>query len=296
MRPKKQAKAEKNSLSQVDAMKTHIFALSFLLLFIFPLTSLAQDTTNEHPTRVRADWAADSVIVGGSAAMSLTLLLLESEISPSQCKWCRQNSFDNAVTDALTWPNPKYAATTSDIIAFGVIPALSLGGIALSSSLSGRYQELGHDTMIMAQVILLNTMINQFTKLVVGRERPYVSRGNIGGYNNENDKNLSFYSGHSSFVFATVVGAATLAHYQGYDAEPYIWAIGIPLATLVAYLRVAAQKHYLSDVLVGAGIGSLIGFLIPYLHRENAKSQKSTPHLWGSANEKGFFLTYGSQF
>jgi len=263
---------------------------------MIPLTSLAQDAAGESPSRVRADWAVDSVIVGGSAAMNLTLLLMENELSPSQCKWCRQNSFDNAVTDALSWPNPKYAATTSDIIAFGVIPALSLGGIALSSSLSGRYRELGHDTMIMAQVLLLNTMLNQFTKVIVGRERPYASRGNIGGYSNENDKNLSFYSGHTSFVFAAVVGAATLAHYQGYDAEPYLWAIGIPLATLVAYLRVAAQKHYLSDVLVGAGIGSLIGFLIPYLHRESAGSTKSASQLWGSANEKGFFLTYGAQF
>jgi hypothetical protein len=35
------------------------------------------------------------------------------------------------------------------------------------------------------------------------------------------------------------------------------------LATATAYLRIAADKHYLSDVVAGAALGAIGGMLIP---------------------------------
>ena len=45
-----------------------------------------------------------------------------------------------------------------------------------------------------------------------------------------------------------------------------MWAAGLTLATLTGYLREAADKHYLSDVLTGAAVGAAVGWAIPYLH------------------------------
>ncbi|MDB4987793.1 MAG: hypothetical protein JWN04_2971, partial [Myxococcaceae bacterium] len=47
---------------------------------------------------------------------------------------------------------------------------------------------------------------------------------------------------------------------------PLIWALGVPLAALTGYLRLAADKHYFTDVLTGALVGSAVGFLVPWLH------------------------------
>ena len=44
------------------------------------------------------------------------------------------------------------------------------------------------------------------------------------------------------------------------------------LATGVAVLRVSSGKHFLSDVLVGAVIGSAVGFLVPFFHTLNTKN------------------------
>ena len=58
---------------------------------------------------------------------------------------------------------------------------------------------------------------------------------------------------------------ASLRHYR---LAPLVWGTGLGLATFTGYLRIAADKHYFTDVVVGAAFGSLVGFLVPYVfHR-----------------------------
>ncbi len=96
---------------------------------------------------------------------------------------------------------------------------------------------LGGD-LVRAQ--LLSQTIVQATKFAVGRQRPDGSNG------------LSFPSGHSASAFAT---ATVIQQHFG-------WRAGIPaygFAGLVGASRMASSKHYLSDVLIGAGIGIAAG-------------------------------------
>ena len=65
----------------------------------------------------------------------------------------------------------------------------------------------------------------------------------------------SFPSGHTSTSFAA---AATLTNRYG-------WKVGLPAHALAAFVgasRVEARRHFVTDVLVGAAIGELSGFLI----------------------------------
>ena len=54
---------------------------------------------------------------------------------------------------------------------------------------------------------------------------------------------FSFFSGHAALAFSTLGGPRL--------------AIGLPLAISTGGLRVAAGKHYLTDVLMGAAVGAL---------------------------------------
>ena len=73
---------------------------------------------------------------------------------------------------------------------------------------------------------------------------------------------------------------------------PFSWAAGLPLAALTGYLRIAADRHYLSDVLVGAGAGTLFGTLVPrLLHSPGAAA---TPQQRGPARLPA--LTFGGRF
>ncbi len=58
----------------------------------------------------------------------------------------------------------------------------------------------------------------------------------------------------------------------------------MPVASLTAYFRVAADKHYLTDVLAGAGVGSAIGFGLPYLaHRRKDDTRIPTVRVLPAA-------------
>jgi membrane-associated phospholipid phosphatase len=46
-----------------------------------------------------------------------------------------------------------------------------------------------------------------------------------------------------------------------------VWTGAITLPAIVGYLRVKAGRHYPSDVIVGYGVGALIGYLVPTLHK-----------------------------
>lgn len=102
---------------------------------------------------------------------------------------------------------------------------------------SPRILSLGSD-LVRAQA--LSQMFVQGAKFAVGRQRP------------DGSNTQSFPSGHTATTFAT---ATVLQQHWG-------WKVGLPayaLAGLVGASRMAADKHYLSDVLVGAGIGIAAG-------------------------------------
>jgi membrane-associated phospholipid phosphatase len=71
-----------------------------------------------------------------------------------------------------------------------------------------------------------------------------------------------------TFVFAVVVSGSTLFFMQDMPGAPWVLGVGLAAAAFTGYLRIAANQHYLSDVLVSAGVGSLVGWAVPYLfHR-----------------------------
>jgi membrane-associated phospholipid phosphatase len=52
---------------------------------------------------------------------------------------------------------------------------------------------------------------------------------------------------------------------RGYRLAPLVWGVGMPLAAATGYLRIAADKHYLTDVVVGALFGAAVGVALPLL-------------------------------
>ena len=110
--------------------------------------------------------------------------------------------------------------------------------------------------------------MNQVVKFIVGRERPFVHalpEADKPHTARPSDNNLSFFSGHTTMAFAMAASAGTVASMRRYRLAPWIWAVGIAVATVTGYLRIAADVHYASDVLTGAVVGSLAGFAVPYL-------------------------------
>ncbi|MEO1411622.1 MAG: phosphatase PAP2 family protein [Bacteroidota bacterium] len=103
----------------------------------------------------------------------------------------------------------------------------------------------------------------RYRPIVYYPEVPDAERAN-GGFRN------SFFSGHVSSTATGAFFAAKLYcdYHPGLGAKKWWWYGGATLPTaMVALYRIKALKHFPSDVIVGAIVGTGMGLLIPELHR-----------------------------
>jgi membrane-associated phospholipid phosphatase len=130
------------------------------------------------------------------------------------------------------------------------------------------------NSLIVLESVALAGSLSQIVKFAAIRERPFVHAlppADKPLTDSPSDNNVSFYSSHSSFAFALAVSSGTIASMRGYRMAPVVWAAGLISAASVGYLRIAADKHYFTDVLVGATVGSAFGWAVPSLfHRGSA--------------------------
>ena len=157
----------------IHALKIHVlFVLLGAICLGFASTPAYAESTDE----IKVNWKVDAGLTGSTGALWLTFELLKDYIAPQQCIWCKTNTMDETITDSLSWPTPKYAAKTADAMAFGGIPLLAVGALALSSGMEGRIQNLGADAILLAEAVTISSLANQFVKFGVGRARPFTNR------------------------------------------------------------------------------------------------------------------------
>lgn len=128
------------------------------------------------------------------------------------------------------------------------------------------------------EVLTLAGMTQLLGSRVLGRARPYVEQcppeGCSGG------PYRSFLSGHAMASF-TAAGLMCVHHEMlplfgggAPDRWACIWAVSVASGT--SALRLVADEHWASDVVLGAGLGWVYGYYLPkLLHFHTAKATKS---------------------
>jgi membrane-associated phospholipid phosphatase len=127
---------------------------------------------------------------------------------------------------------------------------------------------------------VLSNFTPSFGKGTVKRFRPYVYNNSVSLDERQDiDSFRSFFSGHATRAFAA--GVMTAIMYEDYfpDSEyrTAVWIASLGLASSSAILRVTSGAHFPTDVIVGAAIGSGIGYLIPYIHRNRTDDLSFSP-------------------
>jgi len=118
-------------------------------------------------------------------------------------------------------------------------------------------------TSVQAQVTSL--IFVGATKLIFGRHRPDAGNGPR-HFNPFSDFDAAFPSGHTSTAFALVTP------WIYYYPNPLTYALLIlPASTAVS--RIVLDRHWFTDVLTGAVIGTLVGITLAKWHKELAEQK-----------------------
>lgn len=137
---------------------------------------------------------------------------------------------------------------------------------------------VGNSTALLVKSFLLNGLITDRLKYWINEPRP---NGGV----------RSFPSGHTSKAFMF----AHFMHKEFGELSPWYSIGAYSVATTVGYMRVAKSAHWISDVLMGAGIGIFSTELVYLTHqykwdKEHLKRFDIFPFQLG--NQKGMTLVY----
>lgn len=226
---------------------------------------------------LRYDTRVDLAVTAIGATWYLTSEFIKASLVPEKCRWCYRaqdgadllNPYDGWVRRRFVWKEPRNADIASSVLVFGLEPLSTLGLTALAANHDQAIGGFGLDAMIISEATVVAGVVNQIVKFGFARERPFVHYLPVAPNairaltDSPSDDNLSFFSGHTTLAFVIATSSGTVATMRGYRLAPVVWGAGLTMATTVGYLRIAADKHYFSDVLTAAIVGSVVGVGLP---------------------------------
>ncbi|MBR2059242.1 MAG: phosphatase PAP2 family protein, partial [Fibrobacter sp.] len=184
--------------------------------------------------------------------------------------------------DLLPWDRAvmgRYNKTVDDVSDwFAVLGAMPL---ALGAASWYRGDACGRDlavySLMFAQALALQSALNLTFRSMKFWPRPYIyaedGAGARAAESAEGEAYGSFFSGHASAAFTVAVftGEWFSEMYPNSAYRPLVWAGTLSLAGFVGVLRIAAGKHYPSDVVVGALAGTGISLAVIRLHKKSVR-------------------------
>jgi len=223
------------------------------LIILVMLLPLLQVSAEENTSEKLAE-STDTLVLKQPFATDSSLIFVH-KASWMESKYFRQSIFPVTLATSslaiLAFPDLKYEIQKQlnwdkydqvklydDELRYapmGAVALLSLAGLKGEHKLLEQVV-LGGMAYILADFIVYRTKV----ATQVARPAPFTERN-------------SFPSQHASIAF---VGATFLHREFGY-ISPWISVAGYTTATWVAYSRVARNRHFVPDVLMGAAVGTL---------------------------------------
>lgn len=192
----------------------------------------------------------------------------------------QSNSLDRVSFISEKFGNPKYATMLSG--------ALYLGGLVFKDNYTRQTGQM------LAEAVLFNGLITTGAKMALGRGRPFINEGsyNIELFEFENEyEETSLPSGHTSTAFT--VATILSSRIDNIYASVALYS----MASLTAFQRMYVDKHWFSDTILGAALGTAVGLKIVKLHSDNLTKENQIQYsIFPKINQDNYGLGFALQF
>ena len=244
----------------------------FAVLMAFAVTSARAQTSDygqpapDTTQHARLFTRADALILGGFIAGA-------AAISP----------FDRQTANEIREPDAqssRVASHTANVFNFLGSPGTLLAGVALYGvGRIGHYERIADLGLHGTEAIVVSAGVTYLIKGFAGRQRPRQA-----GVNNPDDFSFgggfapgggsSFPSGHATAAFALATVVTMETHRSWPHSTWYVAPIAFGGATLVGFARLYTNAHWASDVIMGAGVGTLTALkVVRFNHVSNANNR-----------------------
>ncbi len=226
------------------------------------------------------NWVRDGIWTGAGlagAAVGLKLIKDKDGLSADEFDYIK-NNLDDAIADINgidRWAAGNYSERASEMsdIPFGFSFAAPFALLFDDKINDHTGQFLG----IYLQTLATTATMYTITAGLVDRSRPYVySTEAPDDRRRQNNGQRSFYAGHvAASATATFFAAKVYSDFNpDSPGKVWMWAGAAAIPAGVAYLRIEAGQHFLTDVALGYVLGAATGILVPELHkRKNDRMQ-----------------------
>ena len=247
-------------------------AVLLMALALSPLPARAQADTIGAP---RALFTYRDLVLAGSVAV-VTMIA---------------RPFDDRMAarlqDSSTQANRKLQRTATFVRTVATPGSYYIGGTMYLAGRLAKNEELADLGWHGTEALIVGELVAVVIKGTMGRQRPYVEPRNSNSYQlfrgfGGSDKYRSFPSGHSTSAFAAA--AAVTSETSRFWPEG-TWIVGPILytgAALTGISRMYNNRHWASDVLIGAGIGTFAGLKVVRYHHTHPGNRLDKWMLAGS--------------
>ena len=232
-----------------------------VLLWLTPQLAAAQQIPAP-VLRYQIGWQ-DLAVTGGALALTAVPIEFAAHLPHATCAPCDPSHLWGIDRHFVGEPRggPGKASTATMMLAVFAGGALVLDAHEVGPG-NARYEDLA----VYAQALAVNAALTSWSKVLFHRPRPPRYTANGTNYTGV-DEGLSFPSGHTSVAFTAAAAYTSILrrqHAAGSHAGEVALLFGAAAATGV--LRVAAHRHFPTDVVAGAALGTAVGWFVPQMH------------------------------
>lgn len=247
--------------------------LALPLAALVPTTAAGQnaDSTSSH---VPLFTYRDAILAG---AFALTARLVHP----------LDEHYRDRLQDSSTQSNRKLQALATFVRTTATPGSYVIGTTMYALGRLAKNEKLASLGLHGTEALLVGEGVADVVKMVVGRQRPSVEPGNPNSYRfmrglRGGDAYRSFPSGHTVSAFAA---AAAVTAETSRNAPNTRWIVGPVLysgAALVGISRMYNNRHWASDIIVGAGIGTFAGLKVVRFNDSHSGNRVDRFFLTGS--------------